>query len=94
VGLRTLRLGACLAGRTPTHFQYYLREDSSRITANTDTENPQRRQIWNLLHHVTIALSVALPQDPAPEWLRRSFRAFAERLRDYPLSRSSNESDR
>ena len=41
-----------------------------------------------------LAQSVALPQEPAPEWVGRSFRAFAERLRDHPRSRSSNESDR
>ena len=41
-----------------------------------------------------LAQSVALPQGPAPEWVGRSFRAFAERLRDHPRSRSSNESDR
>jgi hypothetical protein len=55
---------------------------------------PLKKSDLNLAWRAAIAQSVALPQEPAPEWLRRSFRAFAERLRDHPLSRSSNESDR
>ena len=40
-----------------------------------------------------IAQSVSLRQEPAPEWVCRSFRSLAERHRQFPLSRSSNDSE-